>query len=1109
MGHKASRNKVSNLSPVTTREPRERPPANKSGPRRSSVSGLPQVSEPKETQAEDVFLDQKGEYKLYLGTDARVYWVAKDGTRHNTEPMAIRRRASRDFSNMPVAHEPIHLMASIPGTIEETAEQTGTVASIKELKPLVMDAIGPDSRVDVSRESCDVKTQRADELAQEPQTTTPVVVQEPMLSKEASIAKILRDAVKSKPPTPNDTTTVTISSVLHDALCDAEFVVPHQVRVDPPQAKEAKVGQMLQGALAGADVVETKALTSLTNEASIAYILNNALVGADTARPQTSQLTKEASIAHILNNALVGADNFKPQLTQLTKEASIAHILNSALDGRDVRTETKTLTKEASVALILKAALMDAGTGSRESEAVATPHHTLLNAVDNSVVAASDTPSHIDTTRGAMFVNSPTSSAPDCRASLESASRMNPSASRLLRNASRDTSRPPMERSQTGLGLMSTSPSTAILVPSESRAALNQLLLADEHAAAAATSKVDATPPSPLPSEDNRGRQNFKQRRSSGQEGSSSAAGTDPTPSDRGSMMTPRNTRLSVPGGEERPSFSHRQAKTPQLSASFSSHGDHPTADEARAELNKLLAATQQAVLAQIHEASTGTTANAQQPLPGNSAAASPTGRSTRATFTLGSAIPLKPLAATQADGQMTTEVPPTLGGPPPPKARPTRASFIRGAGRDPSQAAAPMLGHSPSRSARHLHTSGGSGSDGQHQTMATPYTGGHESDATNPIGMMRMSPSKAVLVPSASRAELNQLLLADQHAAAKNDEESTTSPIGMMRMSPSKAVLVPSASRAELNQLLLADQHAATMNDEEPTRSSVGMMRMSPSKAVLVPSASRAELNHLLLADQLVSSDQPSEGGSHGIGLMQTSPSKAKLIPLSAMSDRPRNHAEPGLSHSPSRSARHLRTHGDAPRDGLQRSSTGHRGLGMSPSRTVVGSQGQVVMEASSSDGPDNSLGLLRMSPSKARLLSLQTLQSSPSKSHLEAAQDAPLQHSPSRSARLARVVGTTAKTSEVVDGAGLEASTQSPAELERIVSDGSMDDRRLSKVASTSDTEATTNDAGGAKSPSRPPEQPGRANAKQPAPAVDATRQVEDERISRAPLDGEAVIP
>ncbi|RHY45539.1 hypothetical protein DYB30_006068 [Aphanomyces astaci] len=231
--------------------------------------------------------------------------------------------------------------------------------------------------------------------------------------------------------------------------------------------------------------------------------------------------------------------------------------------------------------------------------------------------------------------------------------------------------------------------------------------------------------------------------------------------------------------------------------------------------------------------------------------------------------------------------------------------------------------------------------------------------DSPSVVGLMRVSPSKAnllakatqlegndlttvqsnaVLVPSESRAELNRLLLEDQHAASTADEN--TSFIGLMRTSPSKAVLVPSESRAELNRLLLEDQHTSSTADENT--GFIGLMRTSPSKAVLVPSESRAELNRLLLADQHAAAALPESSAA------STSPSRSPTLVSYADSvmsvSQSRGNIRAGnlssrqmvMHSSPSRSFRQNRTQ-DPERDMVQRSNTGLRGLNTSPSKAVL----------------------------------------------------------------------------------------------------------------------------------------------------------------------------
>ncbi|RHY55269.1 hypothetical protein DYB34_010144 [Aphanomyces astaci] len=239
------------------------------------------------------------------------------------------------------------------------------------------------------------------------------------------------------------------------------------------------------------------------------------------------------------------------------------------------------------------------------------------------------------------------------------------------------------------IGLMRTSPSKAVLVPSESRAELNRLLLEDQHAASTAdenTSFIGLMRTSPskavlVPSES---RAELNRLLLEDQHTSSTA---DENTGFIGLMRTSPSKAVLVPS-------------------------------QSRAELNRLLLEDQHAAAA----------------LPESSAASTSPSRS--------------PTLVSYADSVMSV-------------------SQSRGNIRAGNLSSRQMVMHSsPSRSFRQNRTQ-----DPERDMVQRSNTG---------LRGLNTSPSKAVLVPSASRAALTQLLIADKLAtavqeAAANPTDSTT----------------------------------------------------------------------------------------------------------------------------------------------------------------------------------------------------------------------------------------------------------------------------------------------------------------------------------------------
>ncbi|KAF0684763.1 Aste57867_23278 [Aphanomyces stellatus] len=196
----------------------------------------------------------------------------------------------------------------------------------------------------------------------------------------------------------------------------------------------------------------------------------------------------------------------------------------------------------------------------------------------------------------------------------------------------------------------------------------------------------------------------------------------------------------------------------------------------------------------------------------------------------------------------------------------------------------------------------------------------------------LRQSPSTTVLVPSASRAELNRLLLEEQHAAATPNNMDMSapatdegSPVGLFRVSPSRPNLLQSLNVGTIEEPLLDDaarrhEPPATneINDDEArVRNTVRLRRLSqsPSTVVLVSSASRADLNQLLdqhtrhdsVLNQTMTPNDHDAKRPHEEGVLQSSPSRQKLSPTRPSSRAHLSQDEP-KSASLDRSSRHLR---------------------------------------------------------------------------------------------------------------------------------------------------------------------------------------------------------
>ncbi|RHY30505.1 hypothetical protein DYB32_004266 [Aphanomyces invadans] len=835
----------------------------------------------------DAVLDERGGYKMCLAPDTRVYWINKAGDRCYEEPASWRPAKRPSMVQVaPVVTPPFE--TTIPGTLEDAAE---------------CEDVHADHTSEERRSSPAYCATDGNDSLRGPEGHTP-------LTGQASVAQTVQPAIGE------DSTTQAM-----------------QQQLQPPLCKEVSIGNILKDALGDATVVVPRSMPprpsapSLTKEASIANILRDA-VGDDAAfvltptqQLSSKALTKEASIAQILRSAV--GDDARVTVTTLaqplpsklmSKEASIANMLREAVGDADPSvfpTMSSKQTKEAGIANILESVLGESGSPTTDVETA-----QLLN------ISATRSARRIDQVDGrSSFKLTQTLSTSPSKAVLD------PSESQAeldrLRSIGGDTFEVP--------GLTLPAQEDGAEVPSLAH-----------NAPVHGTTTETAGPTSPIRGRGkratfNQGSVPLRLDASASQQLPPHLVvphvQAQPHPADVTASMS-RPVRMSIPGGGRSHELLHSKAVQPrQLSL--------PTADlsgNASADLNRILLETQGAVASHMEEdgGSIDVTPPMPKPIPI---------RNTRASFTRGSQeqailpttarlqtssrtsfrqarlsnadveslisasrgggiVPSssqanqfmlveqqaarqaleaakKPLSVSRpaVDGASNTNVVGLM------RVSPSKANLLSTGQHDDRQDSTtlqatpsrgqldpPMMLHqSTSRSFRQPRMVEG-GRDFMLQRSATGLRG------------MSTSPSKAVLVPSESRAELNRMILADLHAsvdALADDGHGAT--VGRMRTSPSQAVLVPSESRAELNRLLLADQHYASSSDDSNS-GCIGLMRTSPSKAVLVPSESRAELNRLLLSDQHVASLQDDHGGT--IDVMRTSPCESVLAPSESRTD-------------------------------------------------------------------------------------------------------------------------------------------------------------------------------------------------------------------------------
>ncbi|ETW01038.1 hypothetical protein H310_06669 [Aphanomyces invadans] len=917
MGGKASVNKVADTHTRTMRSHGSDKqvggtrPAGRAGP--VAPSTLAPTS--------DAVLDERGGYKMCLAPDTRVYWINKAGDRCYEEPASWRPAKRPSMVQVaPVVTPPFE--TTIPGTLEDAAE---------------CDDVHADHTSEERRSSPAYCATDGNDSLRGPEGHTP-------LTGQASVAQTVQPAIgedstaqamqqQLQPPLCKE---VSIGNILKDALGDATVVVPRSMPPRPSApslTKEASIANILRDAV-GDDAAfvltptQQQSSKALTKEASIAQILRSA-VGDDArvtvttpAQPLPSKLmSKEASIANMLREA-VGDASPSVFPTMSSKQAGIANILESVLgeSGSPSAIEGPNTNAASLRKFEIRAAvdrLSDPSDNTLQpKQATDVETAQLLN------ISATRSARRIDQVDGrSSFKLTQTLSTSPSKAVLD------PSESQAeldrLRSIGGDTFEVP--------GLTLPAQEDGAEVPSLAH-----------NAPVHGTTTETAGPTSPIRGRGkratfNQGSVPLRLDASASQQLPPHLVvphvQAQPHPADVTASMS-RPVRMSIPGGGRSHELLHSKAVQPrQLSL--------PTADlsgNASADLNRILLETQGAVASHMEEngGSIDVTPPMPKPIPI---------RNTRASFTRGSQeqailpttarlqtssrtsfrqarlsnadveslisasrgggiVPStsqanqfmlveqqaarqaleaakKPLSVSRpaVDGASNTNVVGLM------RVSPSKANLLSTGQHDDRQdsttlQATPsrgqldppmMLHHSTSRSFRQPRMVEG-GRDFMLQRSATGLRG------------MSTSPSKAVLVPSESRAELNRMILADLHAsvdALADDGHGAT--VGRMRTSPSQAVLVPSESRAELNRLLLADQHYASSSDDSNS-GCIGLMRTSPSKAVLVPSESRAELNRLLLSDQHVASLQDDHGGT--IDVMRTSPCESVLAPSESRTD-------------------------------------------------------------------------------------------------------------------------------------------------------------------------------------------------------------------------------
>ncbi|CAK4210276.1 unnamed protein product [Aphanomyces euteiches] len=453
MGNKLGVNKVAPGKAPSKPEP----------PKTIEISVVPTQPAQPATQPPDTLLDERNGLKKFLGGDARVYWVNKAGDRFDTEP-----------------HEWLQKKRLSIARVEPQIAETSTTRS----------GAGSHDQSVISN------------------------------GRKQSMS-----SGKSEPPPSEE---VSIANILQGAIGDAE-TLPTQPRATRGLTKEASTANVLRGALGDQDSIDNASIRGMTKEASIASILQGAVgdqsMSIATQR-HSSGLINQMSIANVLRSALADDEvvlDSNP-VRGVTK-ASIANILHGALDVA----ETASTAPRFPVSLNVTEFLMDATSGamagmakqsrsrddlllqespsrqSRQFSATSGGGDTHGNSGSNSVRSLATSASKVDgLPDGSKSFDTGSLKATDgaesfqiaCgngAASDQSHSFMNRSASRSFRQSPQNSpEKDQMQRSWAGLGGLAASPSTAMLVPSESRAELNRLLLADQHAAAAESTREEA-----------------------------------------------------------------------------------------------------------------------------------------------------------------------------------------------------------------------------------------------------------------------------------------------------------------------------------------------------------------------------------------------------------------------------------------------------------------------------------------------------------------------------------------------------------------------------------------------------------------------------------------
>ncbi|RHY82272.1 hypothetical protein DYB31_008634 [Aphanomyces astaci] len=913
-----------------------------------------------------------------MAPDTKLFWVNKAGERFDDMPSSwkpVKRYSSAQVSTAPEATLP-SFEASIPGTLDDDHTQTSNNESLKHRANFDVPK-SPNANTQPVQETSSKKSPRSEEVATRP------------LTKEVSIANILQSVLGESDvqvvhmPPKSMSKEASIANILSDALCDAT-VVNHrsvQYRPTPSMTKGASIANILKNALGDdATTVVHAQPHVLTKEVSIANILRNALDDEDergsaaaiSKAPQT--LSKEASIAHIITSALEDSDVStvvpSTRLRDFEIGAAVAH-LNAPLD-----TPQSTNRSDIDVPPLLQNSR-----SSRRMDQLESQGSTLSRGLNTSPSKAELVPSasraELNRLLSESQASSPGTSADTMAGTSLEAMHSSPIKARpkratfnhgsaglphptslshhqqqqpLMANGSSRHIRmsiPGGERNTTDRGdsqRLNSFPVAASDGGSHaSRSELNRILLETQREVQSVGGNSDVslcTPvlPKLLPVRTN-ARASFT--RSSQEQASSILQTTARLQSSTRTSF--RQARLSNADVESLISGSRGGLAPSSSKAAL-------TPSRSRADLSPLMLAEQQGAR-QAQDAELPSADSTRSVADGSGDSPSVVG--------LMRVSPSKAnllAKATQLEGNDLTTVQSNISSrsrldPPTTLQNSSSRSFrqsrmqsselqrsstgLRGMNTSPSKA---VLVPSESRAELNRLLLAAQHTAADLSSSARMPTNDDSDGNLEVIGLMRTSPSKAVLVPSESRAELNRLLLADQHAASTADEN--TGFIGLMRTSPSKAVLVPSESRAELNRLLLEDQHTSSTADENT--GFIGLMRTSPSKAVLVPSQSRAELNRLLLEDQHAAAALPESSAA------STSPSRSPTLVSYADSvmsvSQSRGNIRAGnlssrqmvMHSSPSRSFRQNRTQ-DPERDMVQRSNTGLRGLTTSPSKAEL----------------------------------------------------------------------------------------------------------------------------------------------------------------------------